>query len=393
MKDFVRTWFPTAADYPASRLFSLDVLRGLDMLLLTVVGPLVRALQGAFACFPASFMGQFSHGWVCFTLWDIIMPLFIFMCGAAMPFALGRRLREGRGVFWRRVLSRVALLWAMGGLVQGNWVEFNPGTFSPFANTLQSIAVGYLATAALMAVPSRALSVAAPFACAFVYTALLAWGGDYTKTGNFAFKIDHAILSALLPADNPYVAKPSHYTWFLTSLMFAAMTMCGYQAAMLLRTAWTKRVKALALFGYAAGLFALGGIASIWIPVIKPIYTLSFTALAMGWCVLALAVLYVVCDIFLFRRGTALVLLFGQGALAAYFVSHFFRAPLRSVAETVLKGVIRLVDKDTAGFLVALAVAVELVAVVALWRAFKAMRAGTGRGDAALRHACTKQDL
>ena len=53
----------------------------------------------------------------------------------------------------------------------------------------------------------------------------------------------------------------------------------------------------------------------------------------------------------------------------------------------------RLVDKDTAGFLVALAVAVELVAVVALWRAFKAMRAGTGRGDAALRHACTKQDL
>ncbi len=99
--------------------------------------------------------------------------------------------------------------------------------------------------------------------------------------------------------------------------MFAAMTMCGYQAAMLLRTAWTKRVKALALFGYAAGLFALGGIASIWIPVIKPIYTLSFTALAMGWCVLALAVLYVACDIFLFRRGTALVLLFGQGALAA----------------------------------------------------------------------------
>ena len=113
----------------------------------------------------------------------------------------------------------------------------------------------------------------------------------------------------------------------------------------------------------------------------------------MGWCVLALAVLYVACDIFLFRRGTALVLLFGQGALAAYFVSHFFRAPLRSVAETVLKGAMRLVDKDTAGFLVALAVAVELVAVVALWRAFKAMRAGTGRGDAALRHACTKQDL
>ena len=84
--------------FPASeRLFSLDVLRGLDMMLLTVVGPLVCAAQKGWNCFPDWFMRQFNHGWECFTLWDIIMPLFIFMCGAAMPLALERRLKKGGG--------------------------------------------------------------------------------------------------------------------------------------------------------------------------------------------------------------------------------------------------------------------------------------------------------
>ena len=39
-------------------------------------------------------MAQFRHPWGGFALWDIIMPLFIFMCGAAIPFALTRRLDE-----------------------------------------------------------------------------------------------------------------------------------------------------------------------------------------------------------------------------------------------------------------------------------------------------------
>lgn len=374
--NLIRTWLPTAADYPEKRLFSLDVLRGLDMFLLIMVGPFVGALQRAYACFSPGFMQAFRHAWLGFTLWDIIMPLFIFVCGAAMPFALGRRLKEGRLVFWRHVLVRVALLWVLGGFVQGKWQELNPETFGPYANTLQAIAAGYLATAFMMAVPSKVFSFVFPVALAAVYTALLAVGGDYSEHGNLAFKVDRAILSAILPPTNRYLAKPSFYAWFLPSLMFAAMTMCGYHATMLLRAGWTKWKKAAGLFAYAAALFALGGLAAIWIPVIKPIFSLSFTALAMGWCVLLLAVLYVVCDIFLVRRGTALILLFGQCALAGYFVSHVFRAPLRALAETVLPGAMRLCSKGTAGFLVELLVLVEIVAAMVVWRALKEKAAG-----------------
>ena len=64
--------------YSPNRLFSLDLLRGLDMLLLTVIGPLVHGFNASWKL-SDGFMGQFRHGWECFTLWDIIMPLFIFM--------------------------------------------------------------------------------------------------------------------------------------------------------------------------------------------------------------------------------------------------------------------------------------------------------------------------
>ena len=77
------------------RLFSLDVLRGLDMLFLCVVQPLIYTVCQAwcwwdFEKHPVT--RQFEHFWGGFTAYDLIMPLFIFMCGAAIPLALPKRL-------------------------------------------------------------------------------------------------------------------------------------------------------------------------------------------------------------------------------------------------------------------------------------------------------------
>ena len=177
------------------RLYSLDVLRGLDMILLVVVGRIIKAADQVWHFSPA-FMGQFKHGWECFTLWDIIMPLFIFMCGAAVPFALERRLVDGRagGAFWRHVLLRVAMLWVLGMVVQGNLLTLDPAMFNPYSNTLQAIAAGYFAAACVMLIRSKAVRIAAPVVFALLYTLLLAFGGDYTEHGNFAFKTDLAVL-------------------------------------------------------------------------------------------------------------------------------------------------------------------------------------------------------
>ena len=355
------------------RLFSLDALRGLDMILLTVVGPLLLSAQKSWGCFPDGFMRQFNHGWECFTLWDIIMPLFIFMCGAAVPFALDRRLKEGKGVFWRHVLWRFILLWALGGLVQGRWHTLDPLQMTPFSNTLQAIAIGYLAVAAAMCFCSRALMVAAPVAMVAAYTALLAFGGDYGKFSNMAFKIDHAILKSLLPAASVWVVKPSHYTWFATSLMFAAMTFAGYHATKILLSPSGKWRKAGMLAAYGAALLAVGFASEIWIPCIKPIFTLSFTAQAMGWCVLSLAALYIATDVWKFRPCSSAVLFFGRMALSAYFISHFFAPVLKAAANLLGGGLASLTPESAARFVISVTEVVCLVLAMLLWRRARAM--------------------
>ena len=353
------------------RLYSLDLLRGLDMILLVVVGPIVRAADSLWQFSPAV-MGQFKHGWECFTLWDIIMPLFIFMCGAAVPFALGRRLEGGRAglAFWRHVLARVALLWMLGMVVQGNLLSLDPMKFNPYSNTLQSIAAGYFIAACVMLIPSRALRIAVPVACALLYTALLAFLGDYTEFGNFAFRSDIAILKAILPAESSYLAKPNHYTWFSTSLMFAAMTLAGYHATEILRGDGAKKAKAIRLFAYGGVLEVVGWAVSPWIPVIKPIYTLSFTAQAMGWCVIAFAALYVVSDILMIRRGTGVVILFGQCALTAYLAGGFFRPVLVKLSDIMTQGLPHMFGINGAAMklVTAFVVAVEIALVLAIRR-------------------------
>ena len=352
------------------RLYSLDLLRGLDMMLLVVIGPLVQALNKT-VTLPAAFMGQFKHGWECFTLWDIIMPLFIFMCGAAIPLALGKRLENGKadGTFWKHVLVRVVMLWVLGMVVQGKLLSLDWHQMSPYSNTLQSIAAGYLVTVCVMLVPSVKLRVAAPIVFAGLYTLLLMFGGDYSQFGNYAYKTDHAILAVILPADNPFVLKPSHYTWFTTTLMFAAMTLSGSFATEILRGEGAKKSKAVKLLLYGGVLEGVGWAVSPWIPVIKPIFTLSFTAQAMGWCVIALAVLYILTDILMLRKGLGIVILFGQCALMAYLVGGFFRPVLTKLAEILTQGFPHAFGhKELMPVVTAVVVAVEITLILYVWR-------------------------
>ena len=357
------------------RLLSLDILRGLDMLLLTVVEPLFWAVNKAWTM-PEAVQLQFKHAWGGFTLWDIIMPLFIFMCGAAIPFALSKRLDEdgwATGAFWKHVFGRFALLWFCGMLVQGNLATLDPLKISPYNNTLQTIAAGYLVAALVLLVPFRALRVLVPLILAGAYGALLHFLGDYTPKGNLAQVVEQKVLSAILPAGS--AAFNTHgYTWFLTTLMFGAMTLCGAQCAEILRGKATKGAKATALFALAAVLLGSGWGLTFVVPCIKHIFTVSFTCLAMGWCVLALALLYVLTDVLNCRRGWWLITLYGQCALTAYMATHFFRSSLAACVQSITKGFPRYVDKPYMPLAEAIVTAVVLTVVLVIRRRLRGGR-------------------
>lgn len=58
----------------------------------------------------------------------------------------------------------------------------------------------------------------------------------------------------------------------------------------------------------------------------------------MGYSMLALAALYVWADIWKFRRGTWVFILYGQFALLAYMISGPFRSGLIGFAQVAFKG-------------------------------------------------------
>jgi len=314
------------------RLFSLDILRGLDMFLLAVVGPFAAALNSAISL-PDCVVAQFHHAWGGFTLWDIIMPLFIFMSGAAVPFALGKRMESGRAgwAFWRHVLLRFAMLWILGMVAQGRLLTMNPAVISPFNNTLQSIACGYLACALALQIPSRVVRASLPAVLAVLYALVLHFCGDYSAGGNAAAHFERWIVPYLTPDCSKVLdmADPG-YTWWATIPMFASMGLCGMLATEILRSGAASLRSAVNLAVLGAGLLAFGWALSPWIPPIKHIYTLTFTAQAMGWCMLALASLFYILDVLLadserLRKCLWLFTLFGRASLLAYLCEGVFR--------------------------------------------------------------------
>ena len=198
-----------------SRLFSLDLLRGLDMMLLVVVYPLVQAAHKIWAL-PAEVMRQLEHPrWVGFTVLDIVMPLFIFMCGASRPFSLERRLERNGGspdaAYWKHVALRFLMLWGLGLLTQGNVTTLDLNKILPYSNTLQTIAFGYLAAAVLVVSKNMRMKIGVTVSLFVLYGLLLHCFGDYARIKPGEPGGDFAVFLKSIPPESNYDTFFCHF--------------------------------------------------------------------------------------------------------------------------------------------------------------------------------------
>ena len=79
------------------------------MFLLLFLGPVLRAFCKVFPDGTAWLSSQLQHSsWEGFVLWDIIMPLFLFMSGITIPFSMAKykTLTRPDGNFYRKILKR-----------------------------------------------------------------------------------------------------------------------------------------------------------------------------------------------------------------------------------------------------------------------------------------------
>lgn len=224
------------------RLESLDALRGFDLFFLVALGPLAHSLaRAADVGWLNDCMWAFNHvQWEGFSPWDLIMPLFLFMSGASMPFALSRfKGVSDKKTLFRRLGKRILLLWIFGMMCQGNLLGFDPDRIYLYSNTLQSIAAGYLITAVLFLYTSRRTQIGVAVALLLVYWAAMQFitigsygGGNYTPEGNLAEWIDRTVLGRFRDGakvvDGEVVFAPwYHYTWILSTLNFGVTVLTG----------------------------------------------------------------------------------------------------------------------------------------------------------------------
>ncbi len=317
------------------RLESLDVLRGFDLFCLValegIMHPLARAIDAPWF---DRFMWNFTHvEWEGLSPWDVVMPLFLFMAGVSMPFALSRY-RENKPAAYRRIVRRVVLLWVFGMMCQGNLLGLDPDRLYLYSNTLQAIAIGYLVTALLFLHTGWKTQVAVTLGLLLAYWGLMGGvsvdgygGGNYTPGGNLAEWVDRTVLGrfrdgATVVDGQVVFASWYDYTWILSSLGFAATVLTGLFAGYILKNRNTSSAKKLLLLiAIGTALVAAGWLWSPYLPVIKRIWTSSMVLVSSGWCFLIMALFYFIIDCCHIQRPTNWLKIYGMNSIAAYMLS------------------------------------------------------------------------
>ena len=331
---------------PSGRLASLDILRGLDLFLLVFFQPVLVALgQQLNMPWMNSVLYQFDHEiWAGFRLWDLVMPLFLFMTGVSMPFSFSKFKNEP--YLWpvyRKIIKRFVLLFILGMVVQGNLLGLNPHYLYLYSNTLQAIATGYLISACILLHCSFKYQVVMTLLLLVVYWVPMTFGGDFTPEGNFAERVDRWVLGRFRDGvywgnDGNWHFSPNYtYTWIWSSLTFGATVMLGTFAGKIMKEGKDNRKRVVQLLG-VTGLVMVGLslLCSLQMPIIKRLWTSSMVLFAGGLCFVLMGLFYYWIDYKGHTCGLKWLNVYGMNSITAYVLGEVVN--FRSVAASVSYG-------------------------------------------------------
>ena len=338
------------------RLESLDALRGMDLLFLVAISDIIEELAEVVDTpWMNAIMECFTHKkWEGFSPWDLVMPLFMFMAGVAIPFALGKykeplaQTGESRKRLYFRLGKRVLLLWIFGMMVQGNLMALDPDRIYFFTNTLQAIAVGYFFSAIIYLHTSWKMQIGIAVALLLTFWGAMEFitiggygGGDYTPHGNLAEGIDTMVLGRFRDTaqiiDGQVVVKASYtYTWILSSLNFVVTVLSGVLAGQVLKSSRSKQTKVSSLLIAGIALVALGWTWDMVHPVIKHIWTGSMVFVSSGYCFLLMGLFYLRIDCMGHNKHLTVLKVYGMNSITAYVVSHVIS--FKSISKSLFFG-------------------------------------------------------
>jgi predicted acyltransferase len=348
------------------RFYALDVFRGATVALMILVNN------------PGSWghiYGPLEHAeWHGLTPTDLVFPFFLFAVGNAIAFVMPRFQTAGAGPFWRKVLKRSILIFAIGLFLnwwpfvrwQGDqllgigWTWWAPAQNNiagiktaqgqlygiRILGVLQRIAICYFLASVIIYYLKPRGAMLVGMVILLAYWALCFSLGDYTMPGFFGNGIDRAILQ--IPhmynretwMEVPQIFDPEGLG---STLPAVTQVIFGYLVGDYIIKATrplpedgaAQRENSLyrtltGLFVVAVGMLVTGYIWDLQFPVNKRIWTSSYVVVTTGMAILVLCTLIYAIELRGLRGAwTRFFDVFGKNALFVFALSAFLPRGLR----------------------------------------------------------------
>jgi predicted acyltransferase len=299
-----------------SRLMSLDFVRGLTMVLLTLESTeLYSHLRPALEGTPAMpLLNQFfHHSWNGLRMWDLVQPVFMFVAGTALAFSLRKQRQQSSwGQTFIKVLKRCLWLFFWGVL---DYAVRESGLSFELWDVLTQLAFTTLVAFLIIDFPIVA-QIAISFLCLLIPEALYRYANipgfdqPFTDQHNFGNYMDLVLMNKI--NSDGWVA--------INCISTSAHTIWGAVAGKLLLSNKSSTQKLQYLVG-SGSLFLLLGFGLDWAgitPIIKRIATSSFVLASGGWCLLFLALSYWWIDVKDHKKRLLFFLIFGMNSIFIY---------------------------------------------------------------------------
>jgi predicted acyltransferase len=307
------------------RLLSLDALRGFDMFWITGGGYLVTVLaKYTGAGWLNALADQMEHvEWAGFHFEDLIFPLFMFISGVAIPFALISKLEKKvpKAELVKKAVKRGFILVLLGLVYNG---VFSKGFEHPrFASVLGQIGLAYM-FASLIVIYSKSfrqrlywlggLMVGISIIQLLIPVPGIG-AGVLTPEGCINGYIDRMLLPGRL------YGGPFDPEGLLCIVSATAVTLMGTIAGHLLRDkkiSDQQKLKLMGIIGASAIVVAL--LLSTFYPIIKACWTTSFNLLTSGIGFLLMASFYWIIDVKGWKKWSFFFRVIGMNSIFIYLL-------------------------------------------------------------------------
>lgn len=337
---------------PEKRVYSIDALRGFDMFWITGGGALAITVS------KMSGIGwletQMHHAqWNGFRFYDLIFPLFMFISGVAIPFAIRSKIEKSippRRLI-KKIFIRLITLIFLGILYNGTFKNgFAEGRI---ASVLGQIGIAYF-FASLISIYFKSLqslfiwliSILTAIGIIQLLIPVPGFGaGILTPEGCINGYIDRLLLPGKL------YGKVFDPEGILCSISATGITLMGTIAGTILRKrdmTGLQKISRLTVAGIISIVAAL--LLSTFYPVIKKCWTSTFNLLAGGISFILMAFFYLVIDHWGFKKWAFYFRVIGMNSIFIYLFTRL--VDVKSITNMCLGWLIN--NADAAGELILL---------------------------------------